>query len=243
MYLSTIELEVLAPGQVVCAEVEALASSLHRNGQLVGPFVVGRSDGGYRITGTAPQIDSLEPECNSPYVAKVLHRLQDDFGVEIEVEVKVHEEPPLHASSLDVASELYLLTYPHWAGSPILADTGLFIPLYLLPLDADQREHLVLWASQRQYLQRIEFHSGALEREAAQAITTHSGSHANEGRALCRMIEEATGIATHYGMYCPTDLVAELDACPQCKQELEVRVAPNGDRLRICGPCRLAASD
>lgn len=243
MYLCTIEIDVRAPGPVVAVEVDALASSLHRNGQLVGPFVVGRSDGGYRITGMAPQVDSLEAEFHSDYVDKIIERLEDDFGADIGIELKVHDEPPVHASSLDVASELYLLTYPHWHGSSILADTGLYIPLYLLPVSADVREHIVFWSAQRQYLQRIEYHSGALEREAAGAITSPVGLHAEEGRKLCRTLEEATGIATHYGLYCPADLVADLEVCPQCKGELEVRVAPNGDRLRICGACRLAASD
>lgn len=243
MYLCTIDCLVRAPGQVVAAELDAVATALVRNGQLVGCFVMARSVDGYRITGTSPQVDALEERYHSHYVAQLFQKLEDDFGVEFEIDLEVHEEPPQHASSLDVASELYLMTYPHWGGSPLLADTGLHIPLYLVPVDPDDRERTVMWAAQRQYLQRIEFHSGALEREAAHAITSPKGLHADEGRAVCRKIEEGSGLPTYYGMYCPTDLVTDLPGCPECSKVFEVRVAPNGERLRVCTPCRLLASD
>ena len=243
MYLCTIDCVVRAPGQVLAAELDALATALVRNGQLVGCFVMARTVDGYQITGTSPQLDALEARYHSHYVVQLLQKLEDDFGVEFEIDLQVHEEPPLHASSLDVASELYLMVYPHWGGSPLLADTGLHIPLYLVPFDPDQRERTVMWAAQRQYLQRIEFHSGALEREAARAITSATGLHADEGRAICRSIESATSLPTYYGMYCPTDLVTDLSGCPACGSALEVRVAPNGERLRICVACRLLASD
>ncbi|MBT8492220.1 MAG: hypothetical protein KJO07_04100, partial [Deltaproteobacteria bacterium] len=102
---------------------------------------------------------------------------------------------------------------------------------------------IAAWAQVRAALRLIEGADTGLERRAGQILSSPSGAHAESGRELAALIEDACRLPSYYTMYCPIDLVADLSACLSCGADLEVRVGPTGHRLRLCSGCRLAASE
>jgi predicted nucleic acid-binding Zn ribbon protein len=229
--------------KVAMVEVRALADAWVAAGQLVGPFAVGEYHDGYRIAGTVPLADALSEDHESDVIAGIRARLVDDFDVEIDIEIAEHDEPCEHAPSLEVATELYLGSDGDVRRSPLLCDAGLHMPLYLVPVAHELRAEIMVWSEVRQALRRIEAADTGLERRAGQVLSAPTGAHAERGRELAAAIESATGLPSYYTMYCPVDLVADLSACLSCGAELEVRVGPAGNRLRLCAGCRLAASE
>lgn len=247
MYLCDITLIGLGAVEEAVSLAHELASSLGRNGQILGEHVVGRRGDDLRLTCTLPLPDSLSPEHQSQYVRGALERLVELSGQPVTTEVG---ERPVGGECHHLASyggvELLVLKTSYTSLVSPLWDpkTDQHLPLYQVPISPDGRERLFLWELNYKRLEGIWF-SGWLEAESYREMAIPSSSLMVAGKEHAACVEAATGVPTyvwlahHYGA--PVD--HEQRPCPGCGATW--RSSPGDPLAKVvpfrCEPCRLVS--
>lgn len=97
---------------------------------------------------------------------------------------------------------LYLFTNAFDWDSPVRrGDNGKAIPVCLLPIPFEQKGDLYHWKSSYFHHDNIWLGCGALEVPSYRQMADAKSELAEEGRDLCREIEQATGVPTFYYLH------------------------------------------
>lgn len=221
--------------------VHWLALALRRNGQILGDPLWSWQSGKVRFVAKVPHRDAMDPAHRSHYVQSWLTRLAECCKHTPACEIQTHGEQPSHLSSLDGLASLYINPFED---SVVRSGTdGLGVPLYLLPIDPDDRERLNNWQRQFDWISSLEAAGDLLEYETYRQMADPHSKLSRCGRAWAHLIEESTGLPTfyylvhHYGDH-------QFRLCPLCGEEWlmdgELHEGLDAYPYR-CGPCRLVS--
>lgn len=223
--------------------VQWLALALRRNGQILGDPMLGWHSGRLRFVARVPHPDAMDVTHRSHHVQTWLTRLADCCKHTPSCEIQTHGEFPTHLASLEGVSSLYI--NPFEDSVVRSGRDGLGIPLYLLPIDADDRERLNNWQRQYDWISSLEASTGVLEYETYKEMADPFSHLSRCGRAWAHAIEEATGLPTFY--YLVHHYGSEGNRpCPLCGEEWHVEGEPHEGLDSYpyrCGPCRLLSHE
>ena len=135
------------------------------------------------------------------------------------------------------------------AASPLsCGDTGLPIPLYLLPITQQIRESLYFWARAYNYHDNIWLGSAALEVPAYKQLADPTSDLSATGRELCAEVERATEKPTFYFVhrYWGRNVGEAVRPCPLCGGKWHLSGSPKDRNLFHdfhfrCERCRLVS--
>ena len=109
------------------------------------------------------------------------------------------DDPPTRETSWKKASSLFLYTNPIELSSPIShGDREVDIPVYLFPFSDEMRDEIYRWQRKCKHIAQIWSDGDALEISAYRELTLPDSELSQQGRSLCKEIENATGIPTYY---------------------------------------------
>ncbi len=220
-----------------------------KNGQLVGRALHGRVDGGLRAVLYAAAPDALDPRHHSRWATEAWEKLRALARGEPRVRVLADGQP---SPDWRAAEGFFLhVTGSDEEGPVFAAKTGAPVPLYTLPLTAQEREALMFWATSYHHHLHVDLGCGSLETAAYKQMAEADSALSREGRALARRLEEVTGLPTfyalhrHWGRWPPER--EEQRPCPACGAGWRAQGADETRGLGAfpfrCEPCRLISYD
>lgn len=172
--------------------------SLRKNGQICGDFLHAFCSGTVVAYVKLVRPDALSQRYHSRYGLKDLARLVNIFGTEPTWQI-LEDHVPTSFPDIHASSSLFLFTTAFDDGSPVCCgDTGERLPVYLIPIDDDEREHLFFWSREYNHLDHIWLRSGELEIPAYQQLASPASGLAQDGRQLAKKVEAVLGIPTYY---------------------------------------------
>jgi predicted nucleic acid-binding Zn ribbon protein len=121
------------------------------------------------------------------------------------------------------------------------------VPVFTLPVSDQIKEELLFWRRDYEAFDRIWFRSGALEIQAYRLMADPRSDLSQEGRRLCREMEESTCIPTFYYLmrYWSRSRNEEERLCPGCGKDWKALEPEFGERFSRfhfkCDPCRLVS--
>ena len=221
--------------------LESLASALERSGQLIGTATVGWRGEALRLSGLLPCPDALDErhhsEAGEDRLAQLRqHSVRDTLEVFPTPETATHLSAVPHAQRYILQAELGAPRSPLWC-----PEHGAALPLYLVPIDPDERERVFFWARSAQRLHGLEEACGALEVESYRELSQPDSDHITEALELAALLEEALGAAVYVPLVryfgAPRDDVKR--PCPSCGSRTWRR--PLERPPFRCEPCRLVS--
>jgi len=245
VYSCDLTLPALGADPEAVEAAHELAACLARNGQLVGPFVVGRKGVDLRISGLAPLLDALDRSSHSSPGLKALDGLAERGagGPEQRVDPEPLTGTPFHFAEAADASLLVLRTAYNSLVSPLWdPESDLHLPLYRVPIEEPERERLYFWMLDYQRFAGLEF-SGHHEALINRELGDPDGSMIRLAREHAARIEEATEVPVY------TWLVRNYGApegdgerpCPSCGEPWRVPGESDQELQFRCDRCRLAS--
>lgn len=137
-------------------------------------------------------------------------RHHSEYGLETLAELtKTSGTPPLwiildddqrnRTATWRRAPFLYLFTHAFDDGPAFCrGDNGKPVPSYHFPIPYRERESIYFWQSSYQHHDHVWLGCGKLEITAYRELAEPTSELSQQGRDLCRLVEETTGIPTYY---------------------------------------------
>ena len=197
---------------------ESYLASLLKSGQIYGDYLFAWSNGNLVAYTHVARPDSVAKRHHSAWAMSEFNSVVEAFGHPPKWNV-IDDDVPKRFPNWNRSSSFYLFTHAFDDTSPVCCgDSGLPIPLYLLPLDQEVREHLYFWARAYNYHDNIWLGSGALEIPAYRQLADPTSDLSANGRDLCAEVERATGRPTFYFMqrYWGRNVGETSRPCPLC---------------------------
>jgi predicted nucleic acid-binding Zn ribbon protein len=225
--------------------------SLLRNGQLVDWSGVARTGPGELLAPVVlPAADSLDPRHDGRYVREARERL-DAAGVQLPSLTLLGEDaegPSVCGCAPSSLPSLVLFTTYLDAAPPVRCGACFgAVPLYRIPptYNGDEYHDLLRWEADYQACDRLQMGCQTGERFGLREMSRLDSSLIRRGRAVCRTIEEKTGVPTYYHLFRWTgrSLAAERRrTCPGCGGAWLMSERWH-DRFDFrCDPCRLLSN-
>jgi hypothetical protein len=155
---------------------------------------------------------------------------------------------PRRSARWQDAPILFLFTHAFdLAPSVLRGESGVPVPSYLLPITDENREELFCWQSSYREHDAVWLGSGALEIPAYRELAEPASELSQSGRSLCRAIENATGIPTHYYLmrYWGRTRNESARKCPGCRRTWRTEWPEEGEPFWHfhfrCDTCRLVS--
>lgn len=227
--------------------VESYLSALFKGGQICGERFLTVTKGrlNAHVLLSAPEAVSLRS--HTEWGKKDLAAVIALFGKEPSWKI-LDDDVGKTSSKWRDAQSLYLFTNAFDWHSPVCRDNGRHpIPLFTLPLSDELKETLYGWQKSCRELDSIWLRSGALEIPAYRQLADPSSELAEEGRRLCKEIEQATKIPTFYYLmrYWGRSRGEDERVCPGCGSEWRTSAEAAGNNFWDfhfrCEPCRLVS--
>lgn len=197
---------------------ESYLASLLKNGQIYGEYLFAWSAGNLIAYTHVARPDSLDERHHSEWARSARDSVVEAFGRAPKCNV-LDDDVPRRFRSWKRSASLYLFTHAFDDASPVCCgDTGTPIPLYLLPIDQQTREHVYFWARAYNHHDNIWLESRALEIAAYRQLADPTSELSVTGRELCAEVERATGKPTFYFMhrYWGRKVGEATRPCPLC---------------------------
>jgi predicted nucleic acid-binding Zn ribbon protein len=223
MYLSKIVFGDCDNGRVDISRydiAEDYLAKLFRNGQTCGEYLIAPSNGKLVAYVRIARPGAFAKQHHSQWGLASLQAVIEAFGQAPQCDI-IQDDVPKRLVSWKKSSSLYLFTHAFDDASPVCCgDSGLPIPMYLLPISDQTREDLSSWKSHYKEYDNVWFSSGALEIPAYRQMADPTSELSAVGRELCKEIEAATGKKTFYYLqrYWGRKLGEQNRACPMCRR-------------------------
>lgn len=117
-------------------------------------------------------------------------------------------------------------------------------PLYRLKITPELSQSIIKWQENWQACDQLQMNGGALEQMALNEISESESALSKQGRDLCEMLEQQTGIACYYYLYrLGKDVEREHHRrCPACHQEWKLAEPLHKIFHFKCDHCRLVSN-
>lgn len=204
-------------GEMEDAIDEYLASSC-KNGQIYGDYFCSCSNGYLIAFVHVARPNSLAKQHHSEWSASSLQTVVELFGQNPEWSI-LEDNVPKRFAPWERSKSFYLFTNAFDCTSPIrCADTGLPIPLYLLPITPQLREELYFWSLATIEHDKICLGCGELEIPAYKQLANPTSELSTTGRELCDEVTQATKKPTFYYLqrYWGRNSGEAKRLCPTC---------------------------
>ncbi len=143
---------------------------------------------------------------------------------------------------------LYLFTkWCDWYSPLCRGDGKRPVPLFALPVSDQIKEDLYRWQNEYRELDSVWMRSGPVEMPAYRQLADPRSALSEEGRRLCREIENATGLPTFYYLmrYWGRSKGEEERVCPGCGEGWKASEPEYGEKFHQfhfkCESCRLVS--
>jgi predicted nucleic acid-binding Zn ribbon protein len=196
---------------------EYLAALLH-NGQVLGDYLLAPCEGTLVAYTHVARPNALAKRWHSQWGLASLRQVVKAFGQLPQCEI-IEDNVPTRFTSWKKSSSFYIFTHAFDDASPLCCgDSGVPVPLYLLPISDLTREHLYFWAIRYRDHDRVWFDSGVLEVPAYKQMADPRSELSVIGRELCQEVETATGKRTFYYLhrYWGRSVGEQTRLCPLC---------------------------
>ena len=203
---------------------EGYLAALLKNGQICQDYLLAWSDGRLVAYTHAAGPEWFAEGSHSQWGISGLNAVNEAFGHRPQWQV-LEDNVPKRSPSWRRSSSLYLFTHAFDSASPVCCgDTGLPMPVYLLPISDQSRESIYFWARSYVHYDNIWLGSGALEMPAYKQLADTTSELAETGRKLCGEIETATKKPTFYYLhrYWGRKAGEETRPCPLCGRKWHV---------------------
>lgn len=201
MYLSQADFGKVPSGlteEAVHDRLDSYLESLRRNGQICGHAVRSVSAGSAVAYAYAVRPDSTSRQFHSRYALQDLKELCAVFGREPAWHLLADEVPTSFPSLSDI-SALCLDSADYDGDSPLcMVGTEVRLPMYLIPIDADERERLCFWSREYNRMLGIWYASGDLETRVYKQLALPTSGLAQKGRKLAAKVEAALNTPVYY---------------------------------------------
>lgn len=232
------------------SELEGLAenyiASLFHGGQLCGEYFLTWIKHELICHALMSGLGADKLRFHSHWAKSNLEKVRDAFGRRPVWKIRDDEIPRKNISWR--ASTLHLFTHAFDWKSPLCrGDTGEPIPVFLLPLDFQQKNDLVRWQAEYVLHDRLWLNSGSLELPAYKELVDPNSDLSAAGRELCETIQSATRIPTYYFLmrYSTSGQGDDNRPCPGCGRAWH-RPQPPGAPFHLwpfcCDNCRLVST-
>lgn len=188
--------------------IETILNCWRENGQLIGrefavTYYQEDEQIGFRAFASIPEQESLLPKWNNDEVKAALS-LAENAGVRfLGYQINGRDYAAEQTNESKEMDFLILYTTHLHSCSPIFSGfTFQPIPLYQLwQNDPDLSREILHWQEDWQACDQLQMNGGCLEQAAILQISDVQSELSQRGLALCRKIEQKTGIATYYYLY------------------------------------------
>jgi len=212
-------------------------TSLRRNGQFLGDYVSGWEGAQLVIRCKVPTKNAMDAVYRSDYSQAWLLTLSSWCERNPICKVHNHDAGSSHVESLQSLTRLIVDPFED---SPVrVSPDGLGVPLFLLPLEAEEREHLHSWHRQFEAVSVLEAGGGCLGFESYREMADPYGWLNRLGRAWAGRLEEATGLPTYYYLYHRYGDGSEPRPCSLCGADWQNFDAEWTEFPLVCHSCRL----
>lgn len=226
--------------------VDDYMSLLIKNGQVLGESLVANCESEYRLFVELSRRNALTLEAHSSWGKEARETVVALLGAEPEL-ILLDAEAGAEEAHWEGSSSLVLFTHFLDTNSPLVRGNDVKpVAVFTLPLPDSEREYLGAWAWAYRAHDAVWFHSGDLETVAYKQLAEPTSGLAEEGRALAKQVEDATGIPTYYYLlrYWGRRSGENTRPCPGCgrpwEQNEEVESGRELFTLR-CESCRLVS--
>lgn len=227
---------------------ECYLASLLKNGQIYGEYLFAWSNGMLVAYTHVARPDSLAERYHSDWAQSAFTSVVDVFGRTPKCEI-IDDNVPKRFPSWKRSTSFFLFTHAFDDTSPLCCgDNGRPIPLYLLPITQQTREHLYFWARSYNYHDNVWLGSAALEIPAYKQLADPTSDLSVTGRDLCAEVELATKTPTYYFMhrYWGRNVGEAVRPCPLCggkwhSSDNQTDRQPFHRFHFRCEPCRLVS--
>lgn len=214
---------------------------LYKNGNCLSDYKVLAKETGYDVyIGMYNEYPIKEKAYRNKYIDEYGNLLKDSFDISYEL---LGELDGYAETCTCEQSSAYLMYTTQFDDEMLIlcADCGGIVPLYKLPyLEPYEEEHLTLqgWQDSYRAMDKLWLHAGteSLERSAHYQMHNPKSPLSTWGRALCKELEEKTGVPTYYYLFSSTK---KYRKCPSCGNPW--REEEDGVCDFYCDECRLAA--
>jgi len=193
-------------------------AALAKNGQIYGDCPLSVVNGKLTAFVYIPRPDALSVQYQSEWVKEAFEQTVEFFGRSPTSQV-LDDVVPKRFAPWQRSASFYLFTHFLSTESALCCgNTGLSLPLYLLPIAQQLREQIMFWASDYRSCDQLYMSSGQLEIPAYRQMADPDSELSNTGRSLCRQIEDATGKPTYYYLhrYWQQKTGEATRPCPSC---------------------------
>jgi predicted nucleic acid-binding Zn ribbon protein len=194
-----------------------LAALLH-SGQILGDYLLAPCKGALVAYTHVARPNALAKRWHSQWGLTSLREVVEAFGQVPTCEI-VQDNVPARFTSWREASSFYLFTSALDEASPLCyGDSGVPIPLYLLPISDQTRECLYFWTGHYRDYDNVWLASDALEIPAYKQMADPRSELSVIGRELCQEVEAGTGKRTFYYLhrYWGRSVGEQKRLCPLC---------------------------
>lgn len=227
---------------------ESYLASLLKNGQLYGEYLLAWCEDNLVAYTHLPRPDSVAERHHSAWVKKEFDVVVKNFGGPPKCKL-IDDDVPKRFPNWKQSASFYLFTHAFDDTSPVCCgDSGKPIPLYLLPLGQELREHIYFWGCAYKQHDHIWLNSAALEIPAYKQLADPMSDLSANGRELCAQVERATGRPTYYFLmrYWGRNIGEAVRRCPSCggkwhTSETETDRRPFFQFHFCCQRCRLVS--
>jgi predicted nucleic acid-binding Zn ribbon protein len=235
--LQKLELEDIAENYI---------ASLFHAGQLCGEYFLTWIGGELTCQTLMSGLDADKLRYHSPWSKPKLKAVTKAFGRKPVWKICDDDAPQRNISWS--APTLHLFTHAFDWKSPLRrGDTGVGVPVFLLPLDFQQKNDLIRWQSEYVLHDRLWLNSGSLEMSAYKELVNPKSELSVAGRELCAEIEKATSVPTYYFLmrFSAPEQGVDSRPCPGCGKAwgyLQPLDAPFHHWPFRCERCRLVST-
>lgn len=216
-------------------------SVLYKNGNALSDYKVIAKEKGYEVyIGLFDRYPIKEESYRNKYINEYEEKIKEYFVVSYDCLGELDG----YGELCDCEKPSSYLMYTTQFDEEMLVlcgDCGGIVPLYKLPyLEPYEEEHLALlgWQDGYHAMDKMWLYAGTegLERSALYQLHNPKSPLSTWGRALCKELEEKTGVPTYYYLFSSTK---KYRKCPSCGNPWKEEA--DGVCDFFCDECRLAA--
>jgi predicted nucleic acid-binding Zn ribbon protein len=225
---------------------ESYIASLFHAGQLCGEYFLTWINGELTCQTLMSGLGADKLRYHSHWAKPKLREVEKTFGRKPVWKIRDDDVPRRNISWN--APTLHLFTHAFDWKSPLCrGDTGEAVPVFLLPVDFQQKNDLVRWHAEYVLHDRLWLNSGSLEIPAYKELVDPNSELSTTGRELCAAIEKATGVPTYYFLmrYSAPEQGSDSRPCPGCGKAWscpQLSAAPFHHWPFRCEYCRLVST-
>lgn len=192
-----------------------------------------------------PEQESLLPDYNNEWVNQALF-LAEQAGVTFAFFEIVGRDYNENDIALDKSPSFQLLYTSYVDSSSPLYHGDLFqaMPLYYLGDQPELTERIIRWQENWQACDQLQMNGSVLEQTALDEISEVRSELSQQGRELCKEIEQISQIPTYYYLYrLGSDEAVEFHRqCPNCNSDWKLPEPLHEIFYFKCDKCRLISN-